>query len=80
MCDSDSALVEFAKLEITRIAFTEASGAKQKLLKEFKKKSVLQTISKDKRIITWFFTPEVFLDLTTKHPWLLDSNLGERSK
>lgn len=74
-----SKLAEFSKLTITRIAFDEAPKAKKEILKYLKTRSIAQELSKDKREVTWFFVPDTLCELVEKYPWLLDSNLGERT-
>lgn len=72
-------LANFSKLVISRMAFDEAPQEKKELLKYLKAKTIAQEISLDKGEIIWYFVPDTFVEVITKYPWLLDSNLGERS-
>jgi hypothetical protein len=75
----NSQLSQPSRLEIRRDAFTKLPQWKRDVLKELKTFTILQGRSPDAfgTSIYWFFPPEIFLDVVKKHPWLLDSNLGE---
>lgn len=69
-----------SKLTIMRIAFDEAPQAKKDLLRSLKAKSIAQSLSADRREVTWYFVPDTLVELVSKYPWLLDSNLGGHSE
>lgn len=59
-------------------AFSAISIEKKKLLFEIKKRTASQVVDNENLTVTWFFEPEVFLDVVKEYPWLLDKNLGEK--
>lgn len=68
-----------SKLTITREAFDQAPPEKQAILKMLKAQSLTQTFEYTRSVVVWYFLPEVFIEITKKFPWLLDSSLGEKN-
>ncbi len=77
---SDSNIVppdDMPKLVFTRDVYNDLPEAKKRILFKLKKQAASQSVDVSATEIIWYLDPEVFLEMTTEFPWLLDKNLGE---
>jgi hypothetical protein len=68
---------DMPKLLFSQQAYNNLPDAKRRILFKLKKKSAVQTVNDTCTEIVWYLDPQVFIEMTTEYPWLLDRNLGE---
>lgn len=68
---------DMPKLTFSQQAYNNLPDPKRRILFKLKKRSAVQTVNDTCTEIVWYLDPQVFLEMTTEFPWLLDKNLGE---
>lgn len=68
---------DLPKLVFNQQVYDSLPMEKRQILYKLKKQTAAQGVNDTCTIITWYLDPVVFVEITTKYPWLLDSNMGE---
>jgi len=68
---------DMPKLTFSQQAYNNLPDPKRRILFKLKKRSAVQSVNATCTEIVWYLDPQVFLEMTTEFPWLLDKNLGE---